>query len=740
MFNRISYIMQTKSVSALRQVLGPVGWLSWQLIAFLASVLSFGAVDLYKKREHTGSIGRVWSFFGPFLVSTEKWPISLPSAIPIPWVSGFQGDLTLKVVAAPLAYLAGGGLLYAFVTTSASEGLHAWMGAWFIAAEIVTGIAIFRKFWQSLPKLAFKKSALPLPRFIAGKHLFSLPEFVKVWTLIAFSGLGIYLVNYYAVQMNTLNGAFMNSITSKDAAAFTQVLWSFATVLAIYTVLGPVYTYVKNLFTLEWTMFTTRFMMRLYMTKNGHYYPISLSRHPDNPNERIQQDVPAMCQAALSFMFICVDSLVTFCLFGNVLWNAEKGLTYNLPIFGQTYPVQHLLLWILIGYALFGTNGVVRVGRRLIGLQATQKQLGADYRVGMVMFEKYAEPIAAYQGETREYNRLWWRFMLSLKNNYAVVRWQRNLGFFTSGYSRIAQLLPYGALAPFYFAGQITFGVISQAVGAFGEILASASVFVSEFSSLTALLASVNRVSELRDELERLEADEAADQGKSRIVIEEGPLLDIDNVTLYTPDREKIIVKDFNLHMVPGRNVALVGASGSGKTSLLRAIVGMPLWNRGSGKIRLPNIGQRLMLTQLAYLPMDASLRDQIEYPSARNISDDVLLDVLKKVNLGDLAERVGGLDAYPNWDKLSGGERQRLVVARALINKVKLVIADEATSGLDAQNEENLYKQMIAAGITLLSVTHKQTLMKFHQEVVALTGDGKGGWKVLDAAKLPGT
>ncbi len=742
MFNRNSELLKPALAWlfwCFKQLFTGLAWLAWQCIAFAASVLSFGYIDLYKKRDTHGAAGRVWSFFYPFLLSTDKWIVSIPRGIPVPWAKRFKTELTPKTVAMPFAWMAAGAAAYLFITSPAAAGIQTALGDWFIVAELIGGLAIFRKFWQSLPKPDWQEHSLPLPGSIAGRQLFSAPEFIKAWLLIGLSGLGIYFVNMLAVQMNGLNGAFMNSITEKNAAAFTQILWSFATVLGIYTILGPVYSYVKNLLTLEWTMFTTRFMMRLYMTKGRHYYPISLSRNPDNPNERIQQDVPAMCSAAMSFMFSIVDSVVTFFLFGSVLWKAENGLNYNIPIGDHVYHIQHLLLWILIGYALLGSNGVVRVGARLIGLQAKQKQLGADYRVGMVMFEKYAEPIAAYRGETREYNRLWWRFMLSLKNNYAIVRWQRNLGFFTSGYGQVASLLPYAALAPFYFAGQVAFGTISQASGAFGEILASASIFVSQFSSLTGLMASVNRVGELRDELERV--DNAEKDGTQRIKIEEdsSQLVDIDHLTLYTPDREKIIIKDFNLHMLAGRNVAIVGESGSGKTSLLRAIVGLPQWDRGEGTIRVPGIGERLMLTQLAYLPMDATLRDQMQYPSAQNVSEEELRAVIKQVNLpDDFIERVGGFDSIYNWDKLSGGERQRLVVARALINKVRLVIADEATSGLDAKNEENLYQQMIAHDMTLLSVTHKPGLMKFHQDVVRLLGDGKGGW-TMSTVETPG-
>jgi putative ATP-binding cassette transporter len=189
--------------------------------------------------------------------------------------------------------------------------------------------------------------------------------------------------------------------------------------------------------------------------------------------------------------------------------------------------------------------------------------------------------------------------------------------------------------------------------------------------------------------------------------------------------------------MEPGRSVLIKGPSGSGKTSILRAVVGLPYWDRGEGTIAMPSkIGATLMLSQLAYVLNKASLREQLLYPAAGNLSDAELLDALEKVNLGDLAARIGGLDARPNWDSLSGGERQRLVVARALVNRVRLVIADEATSGLDIANEERMYEQMRDAKITTLSVGHRPSLVKFHTDVVELAGDGKGGWRIMPASE----
>jgi putative ATP-binding cassette transporter len=570
--------------------------------------------------------------------------------------------------------------------------------------------------------------------FIGGRTFNLGPECTKAWLLLLAVSYAIFLINKYAVEINGLNGAFMDAITTKNAVAFKEVLVSFARVLVIYMVLGPMYTWIKELIILEWTKSTTRNMLRLYK-KDRNYYRCSLMRYPDNPNERIQQDVPAVCRATLAFSFIVVDSIVTFILFGHILWSVERGLDYTIPIDGYNLSVTHLLLWILVIYAVFGTNGVYKVGKRLIDLQAEQRRLSADFRVGMVLFEKYAEPIAAYRGEEREYNHLWARFMLALKNNYVIVGWQRNLGFFTTGYSKVAGLLPYAVLAPFFFAGQIAFGSISRAADAFFQILASASIFVSQFDALTALLASLNRVCELKETLEDYDRQEL--DGSPRIRHEEGDLLTIEHLTLFTPDRAKVLVTDLNLRMVVGKSVLIKGPSGSGKTSILRSVVGLPFWDRGSGVIKMPSkLGETLMLSQLAYLMTGASLREQMQYPTASGVSDDELVKVLKLVNLPHLMDDVGGLDGIPNWDQLSGGERQRLVVARVLVNKVRLVIADEATSGLDIENEKLMYREMQNAGVTMLSVGHRPSLAEFHDYVIELLGDGKGGWRLVPTAQ----
>jgi vitamin B12/bleomycin/antimicrobial peptide transport system ATP-binding/permease protein len=163
------------------------------------------------------------------------------------------------------------------------------------------------------------------------------------------------------------------------------------------------------------------------------------------------------------------------------------------------------------------------------------------------------------------------------------------------------------------------------------------------------------------------------------------------------------------------------GPSGCGKSSLLRAIVG--LWDAGEGTIVRPALDQMLFLPQRPYMVL-GSLRDQMLYPNgSKTIEDEQLKQILIQVNLPDLEQRHGGLDTKQNWSEvLSLGEQQRLIFARLLVNKPICAILDEATSALDPSNEQLLYQQLQAFGMTFLSVGHRESLSNYHESILELT------------------
>ena len=120
--------------------------------------------------------------------------------------------------------------------------------------------------------------------------------------------------------------------------------------------------------------------------------------------------------------------------------------------------------------------------------------------------------------------------------------------------------------------------------------------------------------------------------------------MELKALTLQTPNRLRTLVTDVSLDVSDGHGLLIVGASGGGKSSLLRAIAG--LWNAGTGSISRPKLEEMLFLPQRPYMIL-GTLRSQLLYPNTdRTLSDEALMSVLKQVNLGDVVERCGGFDA----------------------------------------------------------------------------------------------
>ena len=524
-----------------------------------------------------------------------------------------------------------------------------------------------------------------------------------------------------SVLLNNKRGELISSLSVRDEARFWQTILIFAGTLVVYAPLYAGYVYLRDRLALNWRRWLTDYFIDRYFQDRA-FYNINQDANIDNPDQRITEDVKSFTQESLTLLLAVVDSLLAIAAFSNVLW----GISQSLVLF-------------LVVYALIGTFTTIGVfGQPLMQLNFEQLKREANFRFSLVRVRENAESIAFYQGEQCESTQIKSRFTEAFDNFKRLIFWELNLNILTNAYEFIPFILPAIVVAPGIFAGELEVGKVTEAQGAFIRIFFSLNLIVARFQSLTTFGAGVDRLFTFLASLdpEPVSIDPTITTTATKIEIKTADHLSIEQMTLQTPDYQRILVKDLSLKLATGEGLLVKGPSGCGKSSLLRAIVG--LWDTGNGTISRPPLDQMLFLPQKPYMVL-GTLRDQLLYPIMDlNVDDLQLQQVLIQVNLPDLAQRHSGFDSEQNWaEVLSLGEQQRLIFARLLIHKPSYAILDEATSALDTKNEQLLYQQLQASGTTFLSVGHRESLGNYHQHVLELTatdGIDRQNWSLTAA------
>ncbi|MEK7951153.1 ABC transporter ATP-binding protein/permease [Luteolibacter soli] len=511
----------------------------------------------------------------------------------------------------------------------------------------------------------------------------------------------------------------MTALEKQDTDAFHRAIWFYIGTFAASIPLAAFYRYVEERLALNWRDFLARTFMIRYFS-NRAYYRLQGNEEIDNPDQRISEDAKNFTVTSLSFSLLVINSVIQILGFARELWM-----------------ISGTLVAVLISYAVIGTVVAFLIGRRLIGLNYLQYEREANLRYGLVRVRDNAESIAFFRGERKELRDLRKRLGGVVGNMMVLIKWNRNLAFFSTGYNSLAMILPLMIVAPLFLQGKVEFGTITQAMGAFAAFLAAVSLFITQFERLSAFAAGVTRLGSLWEFLDERDAEDnlEVDTEEQIEISEEEKTVALENLTVATPGGERTLLRDVSFRLPPGKSLLIMGESGSGKSSLLRTIAG--LWNSGDGKIGRPPYRNMMFLPQRPYM-VPGSLRTQLDYPEARRDTDPTALqEVLETVNLPDLADRVeGDFDREADWaNMLSLGEQQRLSFARLLMKKPAVAFLDESTSALDEPNEEHLYEYLKEHRYTYVSVGHRSTLLKYHDWLMRIGKDGS--WEVIETANL---
>jgi ABC-type uncharacterized transport system fused permease/ATPase subunit len=479
---------------------------------------------------------------------------------------------------------------------------------------------------------------------------------------------------------------------------------------------------------------TTAEFHRRYFKPKVAYVCNSLDPTVDTMDQRLVQDQALMVDA------------MQMSLFGGQLFPGVFGGSIQLLVLlGYGFYLSWFASLTVILMIIIGGGGMVLGGSMIASVIVPLMRMEGKFRFSHARIREYAESIVFYKGEDTEFARVEdmmdngvyrWRLEMIAKGVvllfFAAFQGVANMVASQIALSVAVMYLPWAAIDSAAYSKAISFFL------ALGGMLVFYGASIGTFGIVAGV---VHRVAQ---GLEVCEKHADYDSKTSDRTTPNPSSLSLGQVKVETPDSTKVLFRNVTFQVDHGqKGIVIMGKSGCGKSSLLRVLGG--LWQIKKGALEKPSklgAGGLLFLPQRSYTT-EGTLRDQIIYPDTREntrgpVDDDgLLLAILEEIDLMYLYER-WGLDTPTAWDsQLSGGEAQRMGFARLFYHKPNFAIMDEATSALPVYLETTLLEKCVELNITMVSVAHRPSVVKYHSQVMEIGSTGGQHENVLATSNI---
>ena len=526
------------------------------------------------------------------------------------------------------------------------------------------------------------------------------------------------------VALNRWNAPFYNAVQARDVEAFGHELVVFFAIAGSLLVLNVAQMWLNLTLQLKLRAGLMHDLLALWLKPLAAFkLAHAAGLMGANPDQRLDEDSRHLAELSTTLAIGLLQASVLLAVFTVVLWQLSAG--FALTFGGHRLAVPGYMVWAAAAYALVGSLASIRVGSSLIRFNAERYGREAELRAALVRVSDHVDTIALHRGETGERRSLTGDLDHVLAAMRLIVTATVRLTWVTAGYGWLTQIVPILVASPIYFSGQISFGELMMAVGAFNQVQSSLRWFVDNFGIIADWRATLLRVADFRH---AVLGSEELHGGAGRIAVQRGEpgRLVLDHLAV--AQRGGCARLDASrVEIASGERVQITGDSGDAQTALFRALAG--LWPWGEGRIVLPADESFMHVGRRPYL-RSGRLGEVLAYPDDdAGLAAERFTAALAAVGLERLAPRLG---ESARWDQeLGDQDQQRLAFARLLVRRPAWIVIDQALEVLDDETRERVTALFCAqlGAAAIINIGRPEPLFT---RVVALIDDP-------DGCRLPG-